>query len=1133
MINQIGTRFGAKSTRGSGTGSPAVRIASISATFKNIQRIGTPVSINAQVAGGGAVTEWFWAIRDSGHEDALGSFVDMSFSQNPTFTLANPGYYDIVLVAKNSVSTWNQTFRRAFFNFYPRFTEGQADVVFDASLGSGFFTDFVTTVRPGYKIGIKNSGTIPSFITYDLRGSSGWANHVRIQNLTDNVVITGTGGGPNPHLFLLDGDDTDANGGCRYIVCDFFNADGTNGLTWVGPPNTSQIVRVRGGGFTDIHMLGMNVVGGSPSLSAAISMVPTPSALWQAPTYSIYNMTKYRCTTTNAPEEGDYVGETQDNEDYFANNGFIPPKFIKPVTARCTFTGSGRDGDQPGGCFKFAFHDNIYNGFGQNHTDSHESAISKNPGSTGWFYKNYCKNGEMFVNDQSGKYPYNVGLGGETAISTQMLYWGNIFDTGVYSSAGTVEPYAISIKTFIGSGSATAYNPSYIHNTIVTDKDVMIFYPLENSFTHTKFTYANNLIVKKNGTLSGNTDIGAKEEVLYNTSSFIACDLMATGNIASLTGNQIIDGTLTTNGTAVFLNNQTDKKQNGPYFTGTPWARHNSADTTAEVQNAQVRIRFGATLHDTYWYQSTPAITLGVSDIVFLPKISGSVINNLVKTVATASDILFTRFDGVISGTNDLTPSSFSSPAYAGTPTDISARVLDLDPYLSVDYFGYPLKATGFDYTFGAYSGYEKRTIADDYDTVAATLSSAVAISSVGNFGFTITYEANKEGYLYYVVLADGAATPTQAQIIAGIDAAGAAATRSGRIIDAGTAGSAVITGLSQGTAYDIHSVFVTRYNVKTSGVKVDQTTTNDVTAPTIGTYVLADGDRSHITATLSESGCVFNTGSGFSVTGGRTITGGSIVGTTLTLNLSAPFVQTDYASTIQISYTAGGTPAIEDAASNDLANFGATTVTNNIAPEAAAAVVSAANTNITISGGSSNTFTQVTSTPAIMYGTKAIPTTSDGYVQFDWDTNSRSGANAVKIGMIDSSDNAVASGDCRFYMDLATANHNIDYYENVAGSSTYRNTFSTFGFNQTGIKYRIFVDRSGDTRNPIWTGGPAPANDDKIKIYASTDNFVASHQLIGTSTLTHTMALKAMVYFNAASKTAVNMFIQANKGLL
>ena len=134
---------------------------------------------------------------------------------------------------------------------------------------------------------------------------------------------------------------------------------------------------------------------------------------------------------------------------------------------------------------------------------------------------------------------------------------------------------------------------------------------------------------------------------------------------------------------------------------------------------------------------------------------------------------------------------------------------------------------------------------------------------------------------------------------------------------------------------------------------------------------------------------------------------------------------------------------------------------------------------------------------------------------------------------------NMVAAGDARFYMDLSAANHNIDLWENVTGTSTYRSTWSTFGWNQSGITYRIVVDRAGGAASGWFTN----QNDDKIRIFASNNGFAsgtcpnnatptANCALIGVSTNTHTMAVKFMVYFNTAGNVAANVYEQADKGL-
>ncbi|WP_406659746.1 hypothetical protein V7O66_07790 [Methanolobus sp. ZRKC3] len=113
--------------------------------------------------------------------------------------------------------------------------------------------------------------------------------------------------------------------------------------------------------------------------------------------------------------------------------------------------------------------------------------------------------------------------------------------------------------------------------------------------------------------------------------------------------------------------------------------------------------------------------------------------------------------------------------------------------------------------------------------------------ASVAATQLNLLTQTNENGNAYFVVLADGAAAPTAAQIKAGTDAADGAlaANLKGTVaLTADTEASKTITSLTESTAYDIYVVAEDAVpNLMAAGVKVDVTTA-DATAPTFaGTY--------------------------------------------------------------------------------------------------------------------------------------------------------------------------------------------------------------------------------------------------------------------------------------------------------
>lgn len=99
-----------------------------------------------------------------------------------------------------------------------------------------------------------------------------------------------------------------------------------------------------------------------------------------------------------------------------------------------------------------------------------------------------------------------------------------------------------------------------------------------------------------------------------------SCRLVATTNIASLSGVQLIDGVATT-AERVLIAGQTTASQNGIYLTNTAgaWARATDADTSAEVTGGMFTfITEGTTYADSGWVLTTnDPITLGTTSLAF------------------------------------------------------------------------------------------------------------------------------------------------------------------------------------------------------------------------------------------------------------------------------------------------------------------------------------------------------------------------------------------------------------------------------------------------------------------------------------------------------------------------------------
>lgn len=418
---------------------------------------------------------------------------------------------------------------------------------------------------------------------------------------------------------------------------------------------------------------------------------------------------------------------------------------------------------------------------------------------------------------------------------------------------------------------------------------------------------------------------------------------------------------------------------------------------------------------------------------------TGSTINNLVRNNGSESDILFTNYAG-----NDLTISSLSSPVYTGA-TDVSSYAGDYD------YLGFPLSASGFAY--GAYSGYQKKTITPTAgDPNPATFSVALAVGTLTQSGGTITFEANKVGVLYWAIVANNATAPTEAQL-----RAGGHGLASGAILDSGTAGSYVVSTLTEGTAYDLHGIFVTVDNIPQASVtKVDFTTTADTTAPTLSGWNIADANRDRVNFTSSEviTGTTYG---GFTIaTPTKTINAininsGSTTGHYFTV--SVPFV---YGEAPTIAYSGSGSNIKDVSVSqNSLASFTAVSITNNIAAAPEEYVVWADIVNATDDGNGDLTNT---TSSANARSTKIIPSASNGYIVYTWHASSQTNGTGIgsRFGLIGSSD-ARTAANLKMALEFLSTTGNIDVYQ----GTTYKATISAgTGIQATGYRHRFRIDR-------------------------------------------------------------------------
>lgn len=139
--------------------------------------------------------------------------------------------------------------------------------------------------------------------------------------------------------------------------------------------------------------------------------------------------------------------------------------------------------------------------------------------------------------------------------------------------------------------------------------------------------------IQQNAVPSVNDDLTNKLYVDTLVSSGIhfhpAADLATTGNI-TLSGEQTIDGTLTSS-SRVLVKNQGTASQNGIYNTSAgPWTRAVDMDSPAEADDGStVWVQGGSANANTQWTQTSPVVTLEVDSLTFFLTASAATVTTL------------------------------------------------------------------------------------------------------------------------------------------------------------------------------------------------------------------------------------------------------------------------------------------------------------------------------------------------------------------------------------------------------------------------------------------------------------------------------------------------------------------------
>lgn len=458
------------------------------ATFRKVQR--TNEDITVRLNGLGDFTSFEWNI----YNVQTNTLVDTSTERNPTFDpIATPGIYYITFSGSSAVDSISGQITGFFYNHLPKPTELECDIVVDFSSSTTFsyFNAFGGSDNAGLIIGIKGTHDMNNplsggyFYPDSLRSASA-SNKVRIVKLDSTpTYIKNVSGSGSAHAWLM---DTLAEN----IVIDGYLPDSEEHGIFVESAVGSQMVMLRGR-ISGIHMTGMTfnqtAVGDAGS---NITISPLANVTYNAETYLSEDMAFFDLYIQQSNQEGFYLYYNEDDP----QDGFVPYKSDGLLIINCVVENSGRDGIQIGSSTNLLVTNNTITNWGTRHDNNHESAISYNAGNTGVVQRNRCIGGEMFINIQSGLYPWNI-FDGETTPGDS-YFISNIFDHGDYVTGGGVEPYSIYIQNEEDSG-AGSFDYVIAHNVIISDKHCAQAYGHPNSFTYT-VRLVNNIIVKTGAT---------------------------------------------------------------------------------------------------------------------------------------------------------------------------------------------------------------------------------------------------------------------------------------------------------------------------------------------------------------------------------------------------------------------------------------------------------------------------------------------------------------------------------------------------------------------------------------------------------------------------------------------------------
>lgn len=220
-------------------------------------------------------------------------------------------------------------------------------------------------------------------------------------------------------------------------------------------------------------------------------------------------------------------------------------------------------------------------------------------------------------------------------------------------------------------------------------------------------------------------------------------------------------------------------------------------------------------------------------------------------------------------------------------------------------------------------------------DTFAPTyISTYPKTANVSDTSFDAQIQLNEAGTAYLVVVADGAAAPTSAEVKAGTGSGGTGQVFAGNVavVAASTTATISATGLAASTSYDVYVVAEDDEgtpNIQASPVLINQTmgAGPDITAPTISSATVEDANPSILVVGFNEVVTITDV-TGLTIAGAATPTLSAPTGSgtnTLSFTLSAPLT-----SGQTVTLEVAGTNNIIDGASNALVAI-SQAITNNV----------------------------------------------------------------------------------------------------------------------------------------------------------------------------------------------------------